>query len=217
MTPTAPNEPVTTFDIDWAPDDQIDLVADRLRQRGVRSTWFVTHDSSAVDRLRREPELFELGMHPNFLEGSTHGGTPDEVIQHCCELVSDSTSTRSHGLVQSSHLLNQILRSFPQRAEASIYLGRAAYAPPIDYYWMDLHTVRTPTVWADDLETMRPDPLWDCDALRSVCRGLLILTFHPIHVIAEQQRPSRLRTVQEEAHGRRRDRGERARQARPAG
>lgn len=183
MTRPAPNEPVISLDIDWATDDQIDAVAERLRRRGVRATWFVTHHSPAVDRLRSEPDLFELGLHPNFLPGSSHGGSPEEVISHCRNLVPDSTSLRTHGLVQSSRLLHQILELFPQRAEGSIYLGHAAQAQPVDYYWNGLHTVRTPTVWADDVETMRPEPIWEIEALRRVCRGLLLLTFHPIHLV----------------------------------
>ena len=39
----------------------------------VRATFFVTHESPALQRLKDRPDLFELGIHPNFLPGSTHG------------------------------------------------------------------------------------------------------------------------------------------------
>jgi hypothetical protein len=68
-----PQRVLLTLDIDWAPDAAIDFVAEILVSRGVKATWFVTHDSPGVRRLRARPDLFELGIHPNFLPGSSHG------------------------------------------------------------------------------------------------------------------------------------------------
>src|SRR5207244_3974947 len=81
------------------------VVAEQLMASQVRATWFVTHMSPAISRLRRNPELFELGIHPNFLPGSTHGDTPDAVLRHCRALVPDAVSMRTHCLVQSTLLL----------------------------------------------------------------------------------------------------------------
>lgn len=77
---------VLTFDIDWAPDFMIDFVAEGLTQRRVRATWFVTHASPAVEWLREHPDLFELGIHPNFAPGSTQGDSPEAVLRHCLRL-----------------------------------------------------------------------------------------------------------------------------------
>lgn len=71
-----------TIDIDWVPDWIIEEVASILIDHNVKATWFVTHASPAVDKLQQMPELFELGMHPNCLPGSTHGDTEDEVQFH---------------------------------------------------------------------------------------------------------------------------------------
>ena len=89
-----------TLDIDWAPDHVIDRIAAQLIDARVRATWFVTHQSPAIDRLRARPDLFELGIHPNFLNQSTHGETPAEVLAHCMALVPDARSMRTHSLVQ---------------------------------------------------------------------------------------------------------------------
>src|SRR4028119_935918 len=89
-----------TLDVDWAPDFVIDSVAETLRRARVKCTWFVTHPSPAVDRLRRHPELFELGVHPNFLPGSTQGATAADVLNYCRRLVPDARSMRTHSLVQ---------------------------------------------------------------------------------------------------------------------
>ena len=84
------NELAITLDIDWAPDFMIERVAGALLSKGVKATWFVTHRSLAIDRLRHHPELFELGIHPNFAAGSSHGDTPEAVLGHVIDLVPDA-------------------------------------------------------------------------------------------------------------------------------
>jgi len=81
-----------TLDVDWAPDFVIEDVAELLINSSVRATWFVTHASSAIDDLRKRPDLFELGIHPNFLPGSTQGADVDSVLNHCMSLVPDAVS-----------------------------------------------------------------------------------------------------------------------------
>lgn len=100
-----------TLDVDWAPDYAVDFAAAELIRRGVRATWFVTHSSAAIDRLREYPELFELGAHPNFLSNSTHGSSTAEVLTHCTGLVPGATSVRMHGLMQSTRLLNTLIET----------------------------------------------------------------------------------------------------------
>ena len=53
---------VITLDIDWAPDYAIDFAAGLLIEAQVRATWFVTHDSPAVERLRQHPHPSGYGL-----------------------------------------------------------------------------------------------------------------------------------------------------------
>ena len=76
------NNYALTFDVDWAPDFVIETVSDILISRSVKCTWFVTNHSPAVEKLFFQKDLFELGLHPNFLPGSTHGATEKDVMQH---------------------------------------------------------------------------------------------------------------------------------------
>src|SRR5687767_66509 len=48
-----------TFDIDWAHDGVIHAAADMVEEADVAATWFVTHDTPALERLRANPR-FEL-------------------------------------------------------------------------------------------------------------------------------------------------------------
>jgi hypothetical protein len=176
------NNVVLTFDIDWAPEFAIDFVIDRLLERRVRATFFITHKSPALERLRQYPELFELGIHPNFLPGSTHGETPSSVLRHCMALVPETISMRSHALVQSSFLLNRVLTETPITTDVSLFLQHAVGLHPVEYRWNGHALWRLPYFWEDDFEMEREHPCWHLPELLGAGHGLKIFDFHPIHV-----------------------------------
>jgi len=171
---------VITLDVDWAPDFMIDGAARLLCERGVRATWFVTHRSPAVERLAEDP-LFELGLHPNFLPGSTHGDSWDAVLAHCAELVPGAISMRTHSLVQSTPLLDHVAAETDVRVDASLYLPHGPGLRPLEHWSGRGSLVRVPFLWEDDLEMARPVPVWSIDGLPSA-GGLKVLDFHPVHV-----------------------------------
>jgi len=170
-----------TIDVDWAPDFMIRSLANTLAGASVRSTWFVTHASEAIDELRRRPDMYELGIHPNFLAGSSHGQTPEEVIRHCMDLVPEAVCMRTHSLVQSTRLLETVVRLSPVRVDLSLFLpGIPAIGPLIQHVASPL-LVRVPYSWEDDDEMARPVPCWDHKAHLRV-GGPVIFDFHPVHV-----------------------------------
>lgn len=176
-------QPVITLDIDWAPDYAIDFAASLLIEAQVRATWFVTHDSPAVRRLRQHPHLFELGIHPNFLPGTTHGKTESQILSHCMEFVPQARVVRTHGLVQTSNLLEKIIDETPVSVDVSLFLPHATALEPVVYYWENgKRLVRLPYMWEDDFEMVRPDCVWDLGGVIDRGTGLMIMDFHPIHV-----------------------------------
>ena len=176
------NQPVITLDIDWAPDFVIDFVTEQLVLHQVKATWFVTHASPAIDRLRQYPELFELGVHPNFLPGSSQGDNPTAVLDHCLKLVPEATSLRTHALVQSSFLLQQILMYTPITTDVSLFLPHAPGLCPVEHYRQNRKLLRIPYFWEDDFEMERPQPCWRMRPLLEIDSGLKIFDFHPIHI-----------------------------------
>ena len=54
-----------TFDIDWAHDDILNDTVDLVESYNVPVTWFVTHDTTVLNRLI-DNTWFELGIHPKF-------------------------------------------------------------------------------------------------------------------------------------------------------
>ena len=182
-------KPAITFDIDWAPDFAIDHVANLLVDRGIKSTWFVTHSSPAVERLRTRPDLFELGIHPNFMAGSSHGDEPKQVLETCMNLVPDAVSVRTHGLLQSGDLFDYVMSLTPITFDVSLFHPRAQHVEVIKYERFGQILWRIPYVWEDDyvmesspLNVLR-DPEFSgfSDVLAKV-RGIQVFNFHPIHV-----------------------------------
>jgi hypothetical protein len=182
------NNVVITVDIDWAPDFVIDSVAERLITYQVRATWFVTHASPAIERLRQYPDLFELGIHPNFLPGSTHGGTTETILTHCMRLVPTATSMRTHALIQSSPLLIKIMTQTPITTDVSLFLPYASFLHPVEFWWQHRRLVRIPYFWEDDLEMERFIPSWHLTPLLQIGEGLKIFDFHPIHIYLNSAR-----------------------------
>ena len=173
---------MVTLDIDWAPDFAIDFVAEKLAERQVCATWFVTHVSPAIERLRQYPKLFELGIHPNFLPGSTHGDTVEEVLNCCIAMVPEASSVRTHSLVQSSPLLAQIMIQTSIKTDVSLFLPHTPCLRPIEYQSSGRTLLRIPYYWQDDYETERTVPCWHLPPILAVGEGLKVFNFHPIHV-----------------------------------
>lgn len=169
-----------TIDIDWAPDFIIDAVSEQLQTADVSATWFVTHRSDAVDRLSTIAN-FELGLHPNFHPGSTHGDTPEAVLEHLTGLLPGAKSIRTHGLVQSTNLIDLILNRTDVTIDASLFLPGASNLEPVDYYWKGHELVRLPYFWEDDFTFQNPDAEWDVTPYVNR-QGLRIFDFHPIHI-----------------------------------
>ena len=183
------NDVLLTLDVDWAPDFAIDLAAEKLISNRVRATWIVTHESPAIDRLRRYPELFELGIHPNFLAGSSHGSTAREVLGHCLNLVPTAISARAHCLFQSTPLLCEMLDRTPIRIDGSLYLPHARSLAPVAYEWNGRTLLRIPHFWEDDFEMERTAPIWELAPMLAGGEGLRVFDFHPIHVFLNSRTP----------------------------
>jgi hypothetical protein len=192
---TALADGVMTLDIDWAPDAIIDSVAALLIERRVKATWFVTHRSPAVDRLRQHRDLFELGIHPNMLPGSTHGTTENEALAHVLEIVPGAVSMRTHGLYQTSNFLVKAATQFGLRVDVSLFLPRAPHLQPHRITWGGAALWRIPYFWEDDVEMFEERPIWHVSDDRLAVPGLRVFDFHPVHVALNTDRFERYDTL----------------------
>lgn len=171
---------VVTLDVDWAPDFVVDDVADLLRSKDVRATWFATHRSPAIERLLDDPG-FEVGVHPNFFPGSDHGAHPSEVLEHLSDLFPNAVSFRTHGLVESGPLLRRVMEETSLEVDCNTFLPDLTELRPTRIWMAGDSLIRVPFVWADSHELDRPKSDWRIEEVLGAS-GLRVLLFHPIHV-----------------------------------
>lgn len=170
-----------TFDVDWAHDEVISDVVDLLESYDVPATWFVTHKSPVLDRLRANPK-FELGIHPNFnflLEGdSRNGRNASEVVDRLLEFVPGCKSIRSHSICQSSRLTN-LFQERGMEFESNDYMS-FTQAFEIKPWTAESGMIKVPYFFSDELTCLSDS----CLSMNDLAKfpGLKIFDFHPIHV-----------------------------------
>lgn len=181
------NDPILTLDIDWASDDVLELIVEMLDSRSVKATWFATHASNAVDAMLGNG-LFEIGIHPNCLEGSTQGGNEDEVLGNLKSLFPEATSMRTHGLYQSSPFLYKANTEHGIAVDVSLFLKGQSHLRPFRYRYDAQDMIRIPYFWGDDAEMFEEDSAWDLNEGKYNVQGVKIFDFHPVHVVLNTTR-----------------------------
>ncbi len=169
---TEPRPIALTFDTDWAPPFVIEEVLALLD--GVPSTFFLT-DGTAMKVLERAPNV-ELGVHPNFLPGSSHGTTRRQVLDTVMQLVPGAQVVKSHHLFQDATVLDLYVER-GLHTDVSLLEYQNPTLRPF-HYWNGL--VRIPCNFRDDVACVRretrDDQRWMWSASAVIC------SFHPIHV-----------------------------------
>jgi hypothetical protein len=172
------NRPVfcLTSDVDWASDTCIRDLATVAGDVGVVPTFFATHRSEALDELAAAGRA-QIGVHPNFLPGSTHGTTVDEVTEHVLALYPDARAFRSHCFVDST----QIVRTMRDRGivyDSNLCLFLQQDLVPLQH---GAGTIRLPVFWEDDCHWDLTGADWDLERHIDAffTPGLKILNVHP--------------------------------------
>lgn len=171
------SESLLTLDVDWAPDFVIDYTSTMIKKFKIKATWFITHDSPAIQRLMNEP-LFEVGLHPNFENNSTQGDGIDNILQNLKKIAPNAKSIRTHGLLQSSKILSRF-NQYGIDVDVSLFLTKQPLLQP--HYSKYFKLNRIPYFWEDDVE-MEEGADWKNIEKYNQIPGLKIYDFHPIHI-----------------------------------
>ena len=167
-----------TFDIDWAPDYAILKCCDLVENANCKATFFATHDTP----INREiiSRGHNLGIHPNFLPGSSHGTDVQTIISECLKYAPEAWCMRTHSLVQSSPLLQEIFGSFPQlKLDVSLLMHRSPFAHKTKWDFDGVSFDRLLYNWEDDAQFSA----FNMKEIPELFFGeLTVFDFHPIHV-----------------------------------
>jgi hypothetical protein len=165
-----------TFDQDWAPAWATERLAKRVQDAGLQATLFVTHDCPSLAALRSS-EAFELGWHPNFLPGSSHGADVESVLDFMAQIVPEAVGARAHTLMRGTPLLEAYKRRGLRYDGADLHDGVAN----LEVFQSWTGVSRIPIWFEDDVHLQRG---LGCElgSLSLDTPGLKVCTFHPVLV-----------------------------------
>lgn len=170
-----------TLDIDWASDEVLSFVLDYFIHNNIKATFFATHQTELLNLIKERNDLFSLGIHPNFLENSTHGKNIEEVLDYVLSIVPEAKVSRSHSVVQSGRVFSALYNK-KIKVDTSIMLPYYNNVESFkQYVGEDEYIIRAPFIWADDYELCKKEDKFDEDIFKNI-NGLKIIMFHPIHL-----------------------------------
>jgi hypothetical protein len=171
-----------TFDVDWAIDDVFSDSIDIVEKYDLSATWFITHKTPLLDRLRENPK-FELGIHPNFNKlliqsDISNGKSANEIIGRLMDIVPEAVSIRSHSLTQSSVLL-ALFEKFGLSYDCNNLIPASLEYKLFPWeLWNGMTCV--PYSWEDDIHILYK---WKTSMEKHIQQdSLKVFDFHPIHV-----------------------------------
>jgi SAM-dependent methyltransferase len=178
---TTINSPLFSFtsDVDWASEYCIRDLSGLLASFQVKPTLFVTHESAVIADLAAAGKA-DLGVHPNFAPGSSHGDSIPEVIDSVFRLVPSAETYRAHRFVDSTTIGTEMERR-GIRYDSNLCLHMQAGLEPLQHA---TGVLRYPVFFEDDVNWMRAPGDWRLDLEEFITPGLKILNFHPFFVAA---------------------------------
>lgn len=189
------NVEMITFDVDWADDTVLNYVIDLLENKKIKSTWFVTHKSKAIERILNNP-LFETGIHPNFLENSSHGKTHREVFQYFKDNFPEAVSIRPHALMASGPIWYMANKEFNYYIDSSNFLYLTKNIEPHTLAFSNTKPMfRLPYYWGDNYAFTYDKENFQYKI--PVSNGIKIYNFHPIHVSTNSYSPEEYNKIKE--------------------
>lgn len=170
---------VLTGDQDWAPEWAVEIFLERVKKWGQPAHIFRTSPSAKLEAAVREGAI-EQGWHPNFMPGSSHGSTVEEVVQYCQRTFPGARTSRSHCFAEDSYRMRAL-------AKAGIIADSQNPTPCQGYLLPMIHPagiLRLPVYFEDDTAFDAVDSSFTASVFRKslFTPGLKILNFHPTFV-----------------------------------
>jgi len=103
-------QPVFSFtsDIDWASEEVMKSYFEIVNKLEIQPTLYITHQSDEIEHNFREKNIVR-GLHPNFMNESSHGNSFKEIAENCIKFAPEAYGFRSHrafDLTDITHLMH---------------------------------------------------------------------------------------------------------------
>lgn len=174
---------ILSFDIDWAIDPVIDEVLNFLDEVDVKATFFVTHQTEMLTRIRANSK-YELGIHPNFnplIERDPNALSAKETLEQILKIVPEAKVLRSHGMTHSGRWLS-LYKEMGIEFLSQYYMGGVNTIQPFAHI---NGLIEAPIFFADDGYAFENEHgrIWDLEsAFKANKEFLKVFNFHPIHI-----------------------------------
>lgn len=174
------NQPVfvLTADVDWASEHCVSHLIALAGAAGATPTLFATHPSPTLTEAVRAG-LADVGLHPNFRPGSSHGDGVDAVIDHVRALHPEARGFRCHSYVDSTEIACKMAGA-GMTWDSNLCLQFQPGLTPLRH-WTGL--VRYPVFWEDDVHWLTGGGWRFADYEEAFFTpGLKIVNVHPFNI-----------------------------------
>lgn len=168
-----------TFDMDWASDDAIKYTYGLIERYDLKSTFFITHKSKFIDSLIEKNNI-DIGLHPNFLEKSSHGKDIVGIIDYCLKLYPEAISFRCHKYFENNDI-TEILYNKGFKYDSNLCTNLDLIDPFVHRSGL----IRFPIYLEDGAYLLHKNNLKFKEVKYSLfnTNGLYIINIHPMHLI----------------------------------
>jgi hypothetical protein len=169
---------VLTSDLDWASEYCIAHFLEFADRYAIKPTLFVTHRSDVALDAARDGRA-ELGIHPNFLPGSSQGDDEDAILNYLLEIVPRPAAIRCHRYSQSAAIADALAK----RGLNTLSNSHRHLEIGIESMQLANGSLSLPVFFEDDVHWERALP-WSFAGFAApfFSPGLKILNFHPFFV-----------------------------------
>ncbi|HOU20313.1 MAG TPA: hypothetical protein PK898_09535 [Flexilinea sp.] len=179
-----------TMDTDWAGDDVLSDSLTLIDELQVPVTIFITHETKLLETIRDHP-LIRLGIHPNFYPLLQNHADQDylSVIGEIKKIVPEAVSARSHGLIDSTAILEAFkTQGITRDLNLFIPFSSGIELKPFRHF---CGLLRIPYFYEDDAYCSENSGKTACEHILSSGDGLKVFNFHPIHLFLNTENMNR--------------------------
>ncbi len=165
-----------TSDMDWASKAALEIQQAIYDKHEIKATYFVTHKSGLIDQWRKAGKI-ETGIHPNFLKGSSHGKTYDEVIDSVFRFAPGARCFRAHRCFDNA-IITEMLAKRGILFDSNLITDCQQDIAPLKH---ESGIVRFPCFWEDGIH-FKWNRNWDFSQFtRQFSQpGIKIISAHPM-------------------------------------
>lgn len=189
-------EPIFCFtsDIDWASEAVLSDYFTQADHRGLKTTLFVTHKSQIIEE-QFQNGVVNRGIHPNFLAGSSHGDSFEEVVKTCLAFAPEARGFRCHRLFDVTDITHLLRNKYGFKYVSNLGTLLKTNITPILHESGLLHY---PIFFEDgahsqselDLDISKYSKYFSAP-------GIKIISFHPMNLVLNYPTTTYMRSINE--------------------